>query len=130
MKKFIKQSGFTLVELLVVISIIVILAIMAFAGFGQLQKRARDARRRSDIKNLQNGMEQRFNFETGKYPPPAGSWFEDGEIPTDPRDQGVADYDVAAMQARCAAGCDSYSFRAVMEESGKTESVHALQFQE
>lgn len=50
--------GFTLLELLVVISIIGILVAMGVASFSVAQQQGRDARRRADMKSFQNCMEQ------------------------------------------------------------------------
>ncbi len=86
MKKNLKNKGWTLVELLVVISIIIILSLIALSIFTQLQRRARNVQRRGDLKAIQNAMEMRYDFETGQYPSTLqGSWFEDGSVPTDPR---------------------------------------------
>jgi len=84
-----KANAFTLLELLVVISIIGILIALGAAAYSTAQKKGRDARRSSDIKALQNGFEQ-FYAKNGAYPAtfaaavdvtifPAG-------LPTDPRD--------------------------------------------
>ena len=59
--------GFTLLELLVVISIIGILVAMGAASFSFAQKQARDARRRADMKSYQNCMEQAYVEDDNKY---------------------------------------------------------------
>jgi len=59
------ERGFTLLELLVVVSIIGILIAMIAAGFGTAQKRSRDARRRGDIKAAQSAFEQYYAENTG-----------------------------------------------------------------
>ena len=55
------KKGFTLIELLVVISIIGILVAVAVASYTGAQIKARDARRRSDMKAIQSTMEQYYN---------------------------------------------------------------------
>lgn len=67
MKKFFNQKGFTLLELLVVISIIGILIAIGSAAFSTAQKKGRDARRRADIKALQDGFEQFYAENDGSY---------------------------------------------------------------
>lgn len=57
-KHSLRIRAFTLLELLVVISIIGILVAMGAASFSVAQKQGRDARRRADIKAVQNVMEQ------------------------------------------------------------------------
>lgn len=62
------KSGFTLIELLVVISIIGILAALSLASFSTAQKQARDAVRKSDLKQYQNSLESYANKNSGLYP--------------------------------------------------------------
>jgi prepilin-type N-terminal cleavage/methylation domain-containing protein len=54
---YFNKRGFTLVELLVVISIIGVLSSTVFASLGSTRTKARDARRMSDIKNIQTALE-------------------------------------------------------------------------
>ncbi|MBI2103909.1 type II secretion system protein [Candidatus Woesebacteria bacterium] len=61
-------SAFTLIELLVVISIIGILVTIGFVSFTSAQKQARDAQRRSDLKQFQTALEQYGNKNNGLYP--------------------------------------------------------------
>lgn len=50
------QYGFTLIELLVVISIISLLSSVVLASLSSVRAKARDARRKSDLKQLQLAM--------------------------------------------------------------------------
>ncbi len=59
---FRSQKGFTMIELLVVMAVIGILSSIAYAGFGNVQQRARDGRRRSDMQTIQRGFEQYFTL--------------------------------------------------------------------
>lgn len=69
MKRFeMRRVGFTLIELLVVIGIIALLSVMAIAALQSARSRSRDARRVSDIKQIQNAFELYF-AEMGEYPP-------------------------------------------------------------
>ena len=66
MNKF--NFGFTLLELLVVISIIGILAGLTLVSFTGAQKQARDTQRQSDLKQYQNLLESFASQRAGLYP--------------------------------------------------------------
>lgn len=54
------QRGFTLIELLVVIAIIGILSTMAVVSLGNARQKSRDAKRVSDVKQIQTALELYF----------------------------------------------------------------------
>jgi len=62
-----ETRGFTLIELLVVIAIIGLLATMAVVSFGGAQKKARDARRKADIRQISKALELYYDMY-GAYP--------------------------------------------------------------
>jgi len=62
-----KYSGFTLIELLVVISIIGILSTLAVVSLNNARAKARDAKRVSDIKQVQTALEL-FLADRNGYP--------------------------------------------------------------
>jgi type II secretion system protein G len=62
-----KYAGFTLIELLVVISIIGILSTLAVVSLNNARVKARDAKRVSDIKQLQTALELYASDKNG-YP--------------------------------------------------------------
>ena len=62
-----KKRGFTLIELLVVMAIMGILVTIAMANYQTAQIKARDARRKSDIGQVQKALELYYN-DYGKYP--------------------------------------------------------------
>ncbi len=61
------KKGFTLIEILVVVAIIAILASVVLIGLGPTRKAGRDARRISDLRQVQSGLELYFN-KCGYYP--------------------------------------------------------------
>lgn len=61
------QSGFTIIELLIVIAIIAILALLVLNNFQGAQAKARDTQRRTDVNNVHAKLEEFYN-ENGGYP--------------------------------------------------------------
>jgi type IV pilus assembly protein PilA len=59
--KKVNSKGFTLIELLVVISIIAVLAVIALSVFGNVQKSARDTRRRTEVDAISKSLETTRN---------------------------------------------------------------------
>lgn len=62
-----KQKGFTFIELLVVITIIGILASIVMVATGGTRARARDVRRKVDLKQIRLALESYYNMNR-KYP--------------------------------------------------------------
>lgn len=81
-----ESKGFTLVELLVVITIIAILSVISLVVFIGIQPRARDATRRSDLEAISKAMEVGYAESLGRYSDLAASMFSSKVIPKDPLD--------------------------------------------
>jgi len=67
-----QRDGFTLIEILIVVAIIAILASVVLVGLGPTQQAGRDARRLSDLHEVQTGLELFYN-KCGYYPGSAPS---------------------------------------------------------
>ena len=65
------RRGFTLIEILIVVVIIALLASTVLIGLGSVSKKGRDARRISDLKSVQSGLELYFT-KNGCYPTSSG----------------------------------------------------------
>ncbi len=61
------HRGFTLIELLIVIAIIAILTGLLFSNFSGARERARDTRRKSDLKQMQTAL-QLYNNDFNTFP--------------------------------------------------------------
>jgi len=122
------SRGFTLIELLVVIAIIGILSSVVLASLNTARKKGRDARRISDLKQIQLALELYYDSsDDGSYP--AGTMEDlEGELNPDyisviPEDPGSGDYEYLAIDtggASCTGTevCSSYVLRAELENSG------------
>ncbi len=78
MKK--NNKGFTLIELLVVIAIIGLLSTLAVVALGNARQKARDAKRLSDLKQMQTALELYYTDKTD-YP-----------VAANPITLGISDY--------------------------------------
>lgn len=96
------QRGFTLIELIVVISIIGILASVLVANFMQVREKTRDGVRKSDLEQIRLALET-YRIDVGSYPvalysdtgcdvslvnPNSGTVYME-ELPCDPREDGM-----------------------------------------
>lgn len=73
-----KQTGFTIVELLVVIVVITVLAMISIVAYGGVQKKARDTARIDSIAKIQESLDL-YLAKNGRYPsatpnPGSGGW--------------------------------------------------------
>lgn len=114
------NRGFTLIELLVVIAIIGILSSIVLASLNSARKKGRDARRISDIKQLQLALELYYDAHSS-YPTAAqyaANLVSEGFISTVPTDPSTsASYSYAGLGG---ATCTSYHLGATLETTGHT----------
>jgi type II secretion system protein G len=115
-----KQSGFTLLELLIVIVIIGILALLILPNLTSAPKKARDTKRKTDIVAIEKGLEE-YLLNNNSYPDSvtAGLAALTGgtapimkTIPTDPKN--VAPYVYTYVTAN---GDTTYTLSACLENS-------------
>ncbi len=106
------KTGYTMIELLVVITIILILGAMGFIAYAYASGNGRDSRRKSDIEQLRSAMEF-YRTDAGYYPGDVTSFtaissalsvlVTDGymsALPPDPKDNTAAPYMVIFTDGR------------------------------
>jgi len=113
-----KSKGFTLIELLVVIAIIGILSSVVLASLNSAREKSRDAKRVSDIKQLQLALELYFDSNSA-YPTALAALTTSSPkyipvVPVDPL--GVA-YKYAALQGTASTACLSYHLGSTLENA-------------
>lgn len=67
MHKKVQTSGFTIVELLIVIVVIALLAAISIVAYTGIQARARDSQRQQDVKVITQALEM-YYLDHGRYP--------------------------------------------------------------
>ncbi len=65
-----RKDGFTLLEMLVVLGIIAVIITVVTSSFSTAQKKARDSKRKTDLKAIQNSLEQYYSVCGLAYPTP------------------------------------------------------------
>lgn len=106
-------SGFTLIELMIVITIIAILSVIGMAVYSGIQKNTRNARRQADIQAISKAWEQNIAKTSLYYPRLLPDWFATGAIPKDP--SSGADYDYSGGAANRITAGDTYNVCATLE---------------
>lgn len=123
-----KKTGFTLIELLVVMAIIGILSAVVLTSLNGARQKGRDARRISDIKQIQLALELYYD-STNAYPVAIGPANNSvlvnngfiASLPIDPSNNAVYSYTPYAATTNVGA-CSSYHLGADLE-SGITHTV-------
>lgn len=137
-----KKNAFTLLEMLVVIGIIGVLVGLATTSYSTAQKKARDAKRKSDLKSVQNCLEQYYSYNNNfKYtlaglPTSAGTVLS-GTIscggtvsitaPTDPINVDPNQYLVTVVPS---AGSQNYTITATLEQGTAPDNTFSVSNQQ
>lgn len=98
-----KKHGFSLIEILVVVTIIGVLMGVGFVSYSSVNKSSRDARRKADLEQIRAALEM-YRSDVGTYPVNTGpscsvAAFRTAlapylpTMPTDPRAAANYDYD-------------------------------------
>lgn len=131
-KLYLSDNGFTLMELLVVITILGLLTTIGVASYRNLTVNSRDAKRLTDLRILQSALEE-YHSDQLHYPPEfdfTGPLVSPGTAniktylktpPQDPNTNTTTPYLYEAQGTNCAtataASCTSYCVFTVMENA-------------
>ena|SRR3989344_9545165 len=91
MRIFGKNPGFTLIEILVSISVIALVSTIGVTGYQSVSRGGRDALRKSDLEQIRSALEI-YKSEYGQYPAEASTCLADlsadyiNPYPADPKD--------------------------------------------
>jgi len=121
-----KHKGFTLIELLVVIAIIGILSSVVLASLNTAREKSRDAKRVSDIKQIQLALELYFDSNS-YYPQSIAALATAGFLPAtplDPLNTGNYTYKYATQSATAAENL-SYHLGTLLEGISGSSGVLA-----
>lgn len=129
------NRGFTLVELLVVIAVIIVISTVGMAVFSNMQKGIRDGRRKADLQAIRQSLEI-YKLQNGRYPnytsstgrsgwadsdlnpndyilaTPVSNYFGNGALPVDPINNSTYYYSYYRY-APGSYGCDNSYFYVV-----------------
>lgn len=105
------KHGFTLVEIIIVITVIAILATLAVIGFGRVQGEARDSTRSSDATAVAEALEKYYD-ENGEYPSCAAMTANPGTV-----GNTLGIDDVSVLKAPQATTDNSYTCSALVAGS-------------
>ena len=110
-----KRKGFTLIELMVVISILAILVAIGVTSYSTIRKNSRDSIRKADLHSIQNALEQ-YQGKNDSYPTLLSTldttYLPKGE-PKDPKSKCGYEYNAPALSSY-----KSYELCADTEEIG------------
>lgn len=120
------QSGFTLLEILVAISIIALILSLGIVSYNQVFISSRDSTRKSDLQIISNALEQ-YNNSKGSYPTNTSSLSVYlNPIPKDPKTN--QDYTYNPLPVGCSVTvkpvCISYNLTTTLENNSEIYTIN------
>jgi len=137
-KKRSNQAGFSMIELLVVATLIIILTTIGLVSYSKSLLNSRNAKRKTDLETIRQALVM-YKLDNGRYPNLTNVQIAGGNNdlgittylqsePEDPKHDGVTYYYEYTGTGTCAAGppagCTGFSLTARLEPGGAT--VHTV----
>lgn len=124
-----QQRAFTLMEIIIAISLIAIFTILPVLAYSNFTKQARDTQRKNDVNEIQAALEQ-YKTNHGVYPESLEDLVEEGyiaEIPVDPKDGQLLGGDMGQVaygySYESSDDGKTYSLFGILEETGGSEGT-------
>lgn len=114
------KRSFTLIEILVVATIIGLLTLIGLIGFSQISKQSRDTKRKEDVLGIKNALEI-YKTTVGSYPGSLNDLVANNllkTVPTDPKTNIAYAYN--PLPAGCTSNCSEYTIDASLESPAGT----------
>lgn len=119
-----KKSGFTLIEILVVVTIIGILSVVAITSFSSINSKIKDVKKKADIDALANAYELKYSPKDRVYPKLSEDDFAQKIIPSDTSFSGLIETDTAPSFKICVTLSDNTSYcKDSIHEGGAITSI-------
>ncbi|EKD67904.1 MAG: hypothetical protein ACD_48C00158G0006 [uncultured bacterium] len=105
------KRGFTMIEILISISIIAVLTAIGIVSYVSINKNSRDAKRRGDIEQLRSALEL-FRSDKGYYPSVGtGNWIDASELNTGNVDTGLVDSYIPSIPSDPKGNTNPYKYK-------------------
>lgn len=127
------RQGFTLIEILVAATIIAVLSVSGVASYTSINKRSRDAKRKSDLEQVRSALEM-FRVDKGYYPNSSGIWYTFSSVeayvvpdyapsvPTDPKSTAAKPVDYYYFSTGTGLKAYNYCLCAQMESEADSNT--------
>jgi general secretion pathway protein G len=110
------KQAFTLIEILVVATIIGLLAALSSTGYSQFNKQARDAKRKADLENIRAALEM-YRSNNSYYPSSLNILVNQylSTLPVDPLSAQAYAYVYSPLPGGCSNNCTDYTLGSYLE---------------
>ncbi len=126
-----RQGGFSMIELLVVATLIIILTMIGLVSYSKTLVNSRNARRKADLEVMRQALVL-YKLDNGRYPNQQGVHAEAVTIgssylqtaPLDPKNDATYFYQYDGTGTCTVAGCTTFTLTARLESSATVYSVN------